>query len=398
MNKVAVIKCADYEQTRVDAAVKSAIDLLGGISAFVKPGQTVVLKANLLMKCSVDKCATTHPSVIEAVAKLVLSAGAKRVIVADSAGGPFTEGYMNAIYKSNDLVERAERCGFELNQDFTSVNVDMPEAKVGKRFLICNCLETADTIINITKLKTHSFTGYTNAVKNMFGAIPGLSKVEMHGQFRTLDVFGDFMYDIWDYFGDKIKLNVTDAVMCMEGAGPSNGTPRFVGAVLASQDPVAVDVAGIRLMNIEPISMPFIEKAVERGKIDKDCQIELLGDNLDELVVKDYKTVTPNNFKPLANYVPQSMQNAVHQIMTQRPVIDKKKCRGCKKCFEHCPVKAISMVRKKDNEVPKAQIDYTKCIRCYCCQELCPFGVVKIKSGIIYKLIHLGSKKKIRNK
>ncbi len=397
MEKISLIKCDNYNQDIVDNAVKKAVDLLGGINNFVKSGQTVVLKANLLMKCSVEKCATTHPSVIEAVGKLVKEAGAKRIIIADSAGGPFTEGYMNSIYKSSGVVEIAERCGFELNQDFSSFSVDMPSAKVGKRFLICNCLQEADVIINISKLKTHSFTGYTNALKNMFGAIPGLSKVEMHGQFRTLDVFGDFIFDIWDYFGSKIALNITDAVMAMEGAGPSNGTPRKVGAILAGVNPVAVDVVSIKLMNAEPKSMPFIETGILRNKIDNNLSVEVLGDNVDDCIVKDFKKVEINRYKPLANYVPQSMQNFVHQVMTQRPVISKKKCKGCKKCFEHCPMKAISMVEYKKGEPPKAKIDYTKCIRCYCCQELCPFGVVKIKSGIIYKLIHLGGKKKIKN-
>ena len=215
-NRVALCKCDDYEQTKVDAAVARAISLLGGMEQFVKAGQTVVIKANMLMKCDVEKCATTHPSVVEAVGKLAKQAGAARIIIADSAGGPFTEGYMNSIYKSSGLKDVAERNGFEMNANFDTYSVNMPEAKVGKHFLICDCLQQADVIINVCKLKTHTFTGYTNAIKNMFGAIPGLAKVEMHGQFRTLDVFGDFLIDVWNYFGNKIVLNVADAVMAME--------------------------------------------------------------------------------------------------------------------------------------------------------------------------------------
>ncbi len=397
MEKVSLFKCNDYEESNVDSAVKAAIDILGGIEQFVSPGQTVVLKANMVMKCEPEKCATTHPSVVAAVGKLALSAGASKVIIADSAGGPFTESYMGAIYKTSGFADIAEKYGFELNQNFNSYKVNMPTARVGKHFLICDCLESADVIINLSKLKTHTFTGYTNAVKNMFGAIPGLSKVEMHGQFRTLDVFGDFIYDILDYFGKKIVLNVTDAVMTMEGAGPTNGTPRKVGAILASANPVCLDTVALKLMNVEPITMPFIEKGIERGYLDKDLNIEVVGDRVEDFVVKDFQCITPDNFKSFA-HLPRWAQSTFNKTMTKRPTINKKKCRGCKKCYEHCPVKAISMVETRGSKIKKAEIDYNKCIRCYCCQELCPFGVVKVKSGLIYKLMHRKSSKRIKNK
>ena len=397
MDKVSLFKCDNYDESTVESAVKQAIDALGGMECFVKPGQTVVLKANMVMKCEPEKCATTHPSVVAAVGRLALSAGASQVILADSAGGPFNEAYMGAIYKTSGFTEIAQKYGFALNHNFDSFAVDMPNARVGKHFLICDCLQSADVIINVSKLKTHSFTGYTNAVKNMFGAIPGLSKVEMHGQFRTLDVFGDFIYDILDYFGKKLTLNVTDAVMCMEGEGPTNGTPRKVGAVLASVNPASVDAVALKLMNIDPITMPFISKGVERGYLDKDLKLEVVGDSVENFVVPDYEYITPNNFKPFAN-LPQWLQGPVNKMMTQRPTINKKKCKGCKKCFEHCPVKAISMVETRGSDVKKAEIDYDKCIRCFCCQELCPFGVVKVKSGIVYKLMHRSGQKRIKNK
>lgn len=397
MEKVALCACDDYEQSKVDLAVKNAIDLLGGISKFVKAGQTVVLKANMLMKCNVEKCATTHPSVVEAVGKLVKQVGA-RVIIADSAGGPYTESYMNSIYKSSGLKDIAEKNDFEMNNNFNSFEANLPNAKVAKKFLICDCLQQADVIINLCKLKTHSFTGFTNAVKNMFGAIPGLTKVEMHGQFKTLDVFGDFLYDIQTYFKDKLVLNISDAVMAMEGAGPSNGTPRKIGAIIAGENATAVDVVGLKLMNIVPNTMPTIQTAIARNFIDKDLEVEVLGDSLENLVVQDFKTVTPNNFKPFANYIPRWLQGTVHRLTTRRPAVNRHKCKGCKKCFEHCPVQAISMVPTKKGGTPKAKFDYNKCIRCFCCQELCPFGLVKVKTGIVYKIIHIGSHKKTSNK
>lgn len=391
-NNVALVKCAEYNE-RVFDAVKQAVDLLGGIEKFVASGQTVVLKVNAVMKCAPEKCATTHPAVVEAIGRLCQDAGASRVIIADSAGGPFTPAYMNGIFKTCGYTEIAEANGFVINKNFDSFEAENENGKVAKKFLICDCLREADVIINVTKLKTHSFTGVSNAVKNMFGAIPGLTKIEMHGQFQTLDVFGDFLFDIQDYFAPKMALHLTDAVWGMEGPGPTNGTPKAIGAIIAGTNPVAVDIVGARLMNYDPSTLPNITKGVDRGYIEADLGVNILGGKVEKMVVTDYQTVVPNGFKPFANAIPQWMQPVVHRLTTQRPSVNRRKCKGCQKCFQHCPVKAITMVPTKKGGTPKAKFDYTKCIRCYCCQELCPFGLVKVKSGLVYKIMRLGNKK-----
>jgi len=392
-NKVALTKCGGYDEN-VFEAVKKAVDLLGGIENFMKAGSVVVLKVNAVQKAVPEKCATTHPAFVEAVGKLCQQAGANRVIIADSAGGPYNAGYMGGIFKACGYAEIAERCGFEVNSNFESFEAELPSGKVSKKFLICDVLREADVIINVTKLKTHSFTGLSNAVKNMFGAIPGLTKVEMHGKYRTLDVFNNFLYDIHDYFAGKLTLNVTDAIFGMEGPGPTSGTPRKIGAILAGTNPTAVDVVGAKLMNSDPLSLPTITIGMARGYLDKDASVEVVGERVEDLAVENYKTVTPDNFRPFARSMPKWLQPVVHKLTTQRPTVSRRKCRGCKKCFEHCPVKAISMVPQKKGGVPKAKFDYNKCIRCYCCQELCPFGLIKIKSGVVYKLMHIGSNKK----
>lgn len=390
-NIVSLVKCNTYNQEEVDKAVKNAIDLLGGIENFVKPNQTVALKVNLLMKATPERAMTTHPAIVEAVAKLVLQAGGKPFIV-DSAGGPFTSGYINNIYTASGMKAVADKLHIPLNQDFSFEEVENPCAKVGFKFPIVSAIKNADVIFNLSKLKTHSFTGYTNAVKNMFGVIPGLTKVEMHGKYRDLDTFMDFLFDIHTYLGNKLVLNITDAVIGMEGFGPSNGTPKQVGAIIVGQNAVCVDVVATKLITLTPQNTPCIKKAIERGLITEDLPVQVLGEKVEDMLAKDFKTIEPNNFKPYANYVPKFLQGTVHRLMTKRPVISKHQCKGCGKCHDHCPAKAITMCTTKQNK-KFAQINYNKCIRCYCCQELCPFGVVKVKSGIVYKLVHHKDKK-----
>lgn len=388
-NSVALVACEKYEDDLVYESVKKTVDLLGGIKNFVKSGQRVAMKVNLLMKATPEKCATTHPTVVKAVARLCKDAGADVVIV-DSAGGPYTQGYMNSIYKTAGMEKVASEVGVELNQNFDFVTVECENAVVGKKFDVLKTLYDADCIINLCKLKTHAFTGFTNAVKNMFGAIPGLTKVEMHGKYRDIDTFCDFLYDIHEYFKDKLVLNISDEVIGMEGEGPSNGEPRQIGVITASSNAIKLDLVGLKLINADPNKMPTIIKALERG-LESDLSTEIIGDDIEKFVIKDYNLVIPNIKKPYANFVPQSMQKFVHNIMTQRPKINHKACRGCGKCFNHCPAKAITMLEKNGRKF--AKIDYDKCIRCFCCQELCPFGVIKIKSGIIYRVVHINSKK-----
>ncbi|MBQ9786244.1 MAG: DUF362 domain-containing protein [Clostridia bacterium] len=393
-NKVSVIECRSYEQELVDNAVKNAIDLIGGIDKFVKEGQTVALKVNLVTRAVPEKCVTTHPAVVEAVVKLVHSVGGKCVIL-DSPGGPYNAAYLSGILKASQMNNVAERTGAKINDDYGVYVHDFAEGKIGKQITVLSALDKVDVIFNLCKLKSHGFTGFTNAVKNMFGAIPGLEKVEMHGKFTTLDVFSHFLYDIWDLFNGKIALSISDAIMGMEGAGPSHGTPISVGAIIASENPLAVDVVGCKMMNIDPKDMPTNAIGIERGYLNENFDIEVLGDEVSKFVKEKYDVPKPDNFTPFTNIVPKFLQPTVHKLMTQRPVIPKKNCKGCNKCHDHCPMKAITMTeRKKGGKY--AKIDYQKCIRCYCCQELCPFGVVKIKSGFVYKLVHKNKDKRIK--
>src|SRR3990167_2290672 len=86
MPKVALVRCTDYELNRVFDAVKRAVDLVGGINEFAKPGMKVLLKPNLLSVRRPEEGVDTHPEVVRAIVRLVKEAGA-RPIIGDSPGG-----------------------------------------------------------------------------------------------------------------------------------------------------------------------------------------------------------------------------------------------------------------------------------------------------------------------
>ena len=390
-NIVAIKACDGYEQEKVDSAMEAGFNLLGGIKKFVKKGQTVALKVNLVHKATPEEATTTHPSVVLAVAKIIKSVGADCFIV-DSAGGAYNASAMAPIYKAAGMLELNEKYGIKINDNYNSFKAPV-NGKVSKEIELLDALEKADVIFNLCKLKTHGFTGISNAVKNMYGAIPGLVKVEYHAKFPSLDTFNDNLYDIHNYYGKKLCLHISDAIIGMEGAGPTHGTPRKIGLLMMGSNPACLDVVGCRLMNVDPMTIPTIEEGIKYGYLTENLDIQTVGDDYTKFVLKDYKSIKPNRYTPFASAVPQFLQKIVTSWMTQRPTIPCKKCKGCAKCFNHCPMKAIEMKTNKKGK-RYAVIDYNKCIRCYCCQELCPFGVVKIKTGWIYKLRHKNDDKK----
>lgn len=144
--------------------------------------------------------------------------------------------------------------------------------------------------------------------------------------------------------------------------------------------------------------MPLIKKAQERGLLPDDLTetgIDFAALNKD--YVSDFKTVTvvDSDFTKKGFLRRFLRKNWV----TRRPVINTKKCKGCGRCYAHCPQKAIDMVGKTTSK--KAKIRKNECIRCACCQELCPHNAVKLKKPILYRVIcalnYNGKKRSKRN-
>ena len=389
MEKVAILRCEDYGD-KLQSKVDEMFDCLGGINSILSKGQKVVLKVNLVCGASPDRQCTTNPQLVECVAKRIIEFGCQCVI-ADSPGGPFTASYLKSIYAKTEMTEVCKNMEkLSLNNDFTDVKVEKESNHLLKEFEILNILNEADVIINMSKFKTHTYMGFTGAVKNMFGAIPGLLKVEMHSRFVTQDVFSQMLVDIFETLKEKIKLNITDAVWGMEGQGPTGGNPINVGYLLASQNAYYLDYVQASMMTKEINQFPLISTLFERNLIDKD-NLVLVGDESQIPELSKYVIPQCEVYSALKKAIPPFLQPFFHKLMTRRPVIKRRKCVGCGKCAGHCPVKAIEIEKTKKGR--KAKVCYQKCIRCFCCQELCPFNAVKIKTGILHKLIRLKTKK-----
>ena len=369
--QVTLLKCDRYDYDLVGQTIRKAVDTLGGIQAFVKPGQRVLIKLNLLMKKKPEEAVTTHPAVVEAVVRLVQEVGGIPII-GDSPGGPYNARALKGVYAAAGIDAVAERTGAELNWDFGEVTLPCPAGNVAKSLTVTTCFANADVVISLSKLKTHGMTTMTGSVKVLFGVIPGLKKAEYHLKMPRIDDFANMLVDIVELV--KPKLTIMDAIVGMEGDGPSAGTPRQIGVVLASKDSYALDVVAARIIGLKPEDVATIRAARNRGFVARLEELELQGDKLDEVTIRDYKVPKdfPANF--LDGKVPDIVRDFVVNRLRPKPEFVHAKCVGCGVCIEACPPEALTL-----NEGKRPVVDLSKCIRCFCCQELCPKKAVEIE-------------------
>ncbi|MGI6141389.1 MAG: DUF362 domain-containing protein [Caldicoprobacterales bacterium] len=379
MERVSIVKCNDYKTQHVFDSVSRSIELLGGMNRFVQPGMKVLLKCNLLMRKKPEEAATTHPEIAAAVAGLVKEAGGIPII-ADSPGGLFTQRALRGVYRACGMEAIASRDQIELNYNVDAVEKSHPEGKIIKNLTIMKALEETDAVINIAKLKTHGMTLFTGAVKNLFGVIPGTTKAEYHLRMKRLEDFSDMLLDISTYV--KPALSIMDAVIGMEGQGPSAGDPRKIGAILASTNPYALDVACVSLVGIAPDMVCTIKRAGERGLCSDIKDIALLGDSLDELKIHNFKIPSHKHVGFIEQFFSEDsfIARFINNRFGPMPVFDYQGCIGCRDCEKNCPPKAISMADGKP------VVNMKKCIRCYCCQELCPQKTVRIRRSRLFEI------------
>ena len=369
MEKVAINKCAEYNVEKITDILRRQFNVLN-IDSNEFNGKNILIKPNLLKRISPDEAITTNPAVIEAVCKIVIGHGGN-VTIADSPAGPYTTAVLKGLYKACGIADAAERTGAALNYDISYKEVHNPKGYTSKVFNFLTPVCNADYIINICKLKTHSYTSLSGAVKNFYGCIPGTQKFEIHSRFKSRKDFFSMLTDLCKNICDtKPVLTITDAVMAMEGNGPSGGSPRYIGCILSSLNPFTLDLVHEKLINMNDV--PTVEISRQRGYCPKSVSdVEIIGDDLNELIVRDFK-------KPDA--VSRKRFDFVPAFLSPRPLVDNEKCAACLECIKSCPVNTIELIKNKPF------IHKEKCIKCYCCQEICKFKAIKIKKNIIYKI------------
>lgn len=371
--EVSLAKCTSYNYKEVEAALRKAISAVTDLS-YITEGTRVVIKPNLVSFLPPDKAATSHPVVLNALIRILNEKGAK-ITVGDSPGGLFNSVYVNRVYKATGMNSIR---GASLNKNFSQSVHHSDSALRAREFAYTSYLDDADVIINLCKLKTHGMMGMSNAVKNMFGIIPGTVKPEFHFKFPDHNDFADMLIDLNESF--RPALCICDAVTGMEGNGPTSGTPRDIGLIAASENPYKLDLVCAKIIGLEKDNVPTLKRAFERGLAPSDAGQVVTEGDINDFIIGDFELI-PRKSITFNDAGGSIMAGIIRKCMCSRPALLKHKCIGCGECFRICPAKAIEM----KNNLPV--IDRSKCIYCFCCQEFCPKGAMEVKRPIIARML-----------
>jgi len=357
VEKVAIVRCKNYNQKEVNRAIKKILELLNFDK---KKYKNILIKPNVVgyYKENLDAI-ITHPIIIKSLLKIF-----KNAVVGESS---FTDTENNLrktdYWRLKPVVLEEKKL----------VKIKDNKAKILKNFYLPKIVKEADLIINVPKLKTHTLTKLTGAIKNLYGCIPGGIKQLYHKNAKGEEKFSNLLVDI--YQNIKPKLNIIDAIIAMEGEGPSSGKPKKVGLLLDSRNAISLDIVVAKLMGFNPKNIFVIREAIKRGL--GSYNVEIIGDLKK---IPNLRFEKPSRFK-------RTIAKAILLDMTkEKIVVDENKCVKCGICAKHCPMKAIILD-------PYPVINEKKCIRCFCCIEICPQHALSLKDNTLRKIAKIVKKK-----
>ncbi len=375
---VSIRRCDDYASELLKPAIERALADLGGLSAFVKSGDRILLKPNLLMGSAASKAVVTHPAFVEAVAETVVDCGGRPFI-----GESPAVGHLVRTLNKSGYGDFMQRLGIEAVPFRTAGSFDYPEDRLYRRIDLAREAFEFDAVINLAKLKTHGQMYMTLAVKNLFGTVIGTDKASWHLRAgRDFRSFATALAQIYEKVDPAVSL--VDGVLGMEGDGPSNGAPRRIGLIGASTDAIALDATVCRLVGLNPerLLTSVVGESLGIGAASED-RIDVVGDSLEGFPLKGFKppkTMTVTWNLPYGGVLRRFLENR----MVTRPKIQASECALCKVCLNHCPPGAITETERG------LTIDYGKCISCYCCHELCENDAIRLDrplmAGILGRL------------
>ncbi len=386
MSKVALLGCPEYDLDTLKGKIAKGFDLIG-FDPKQFENKRVLLKPNLLTSAAPEKAVITHPVFFRAVVQLVKANGGTPILGENPATKP-----LNKVINSVGYREITETENIEV-ADVRETQVLVVESPLKfKRFEISKIFFEVDIIVNLPKLKTHSLTLLTGAVKNFLGAIPGLNKSQWHLKAPSSQEFSELLLDLNEclYTGfapPKQFLHIMDAVVGMEGEGPGpSGNPRPLGAVLISEDPIALDLAAANLIGLDFQEIHTITGGFKRPfGLSSPDDVIFVEEKPGVVRPVDFKSPKKKNLwsKLLRGpFITRHFKNS----FIEKPVPREDLCTLCYQCKSICPAQAID-VQKTREKIPS--YDYEKCIRCFCCMEICPEAAIRLKKGSLQWLLGL---------
>ncbi len=374
---VAIVRCDSYDENNVEQALRRGLDLVGGLEQFVRPGEEILLKPNVLAGDTPKRATTTHPVVVKMLGRMVKEITGNVTLGDSPAFGPARPQLRRSGFLKVSKEEGLTIADFDHGQ-----YIAFPDSPYIKKFKIANGVSRANGIINIAKMKTHQLSRLTGAVKNTFGCIPGVIKTEYH--FRTPNAYDFCKMLVALNLCVRPRLYILDSIIAMEGNGPRGGDPVPMNALILSSDPVAVDATAARMIDLHPEYVATSKPGQEWGLgVYQSEQIQLLGDALEDFINKDFNIER----KPVSAVTRSGKVSFIKNWISPRPVIDDNNCIKCGQCVQTCPAqpKALYWPDNNTNRIPA--FNYSRCIRCFCCQEICPERAISVKTPWLGRII-----------
>ena len=366
MNVVSLLKYSSYKNDDLLEAIdKSCKNISFNPSNLA--GARIAVKPNLLTAASPESGVTTHPDFFHAVIHYIKEYRGIPVLVESPA-------FLNI-----DRVLR--KCGYEeivkkekiLIADTTKTLLIKNDYGIKyKSFHVAEDIVKSDFIFNLPKLKTHSLTYFTGAVKNLFGSIHGLEKSKWHVKTENEREFMSFILDLYGSFlyskKDRI-ISIMDGILGLEGEGPGkSGKPVFSDAVIAGLDAISVDIVAGTVAGLDVSKIILCIEGEKRNLgVSSIEKINIVGASLTDF----NNNFIPPKTKSFLGRLPVST-HFLKNLLVKKPVPDKKRCTLCYQCKAICPAGVIE--KSEDGHIPL--YNYKKCIRCYCCMEICPEGAI----------------------
>lgn len=380
--RVAIVPVSTYEPAAIQQAVRAVLAPLGGMTVFVAPGARVMLKPNLLMPSAPDRAICTHPELLRAVARHALESGAAAVEATDSPG-------VGSASRCARRLGLGDREPLVVRDSDDGVDLAPPGAPF-QRVKLTRRLLDADVIINLPKAKTHGQMVMTAAVKNSFGAVVGMEKAQWHFRAgRSPRDFARLLLHVHDLAAPR--LSILDAVVGMEGNGPSAGDPRPLGFLMASTNAHALDAVLARIWGLDPQRIPTLAVARDVGLLPSFGDIQVVGADPERLRPSPaWRLARPAPLRGFGG--PAWLSAFLERLMAVRPEIDRGECIACGECAKVCAAHAITLQPAGASPAPSVTIDRGQCIACFCCQEMCPEGAIRVSAGLAARVFGLGTR------
>jgi uncharacterized protein (DUF362 family) len=304
MSKVSLIAADSYNPEVLKLSLEELLAPLGGMAAFVKKGDRVLIKPNLLTGSRPTKECVTRPEIAYCVALLVQSAGGKPFF-----GDSPAFGSAYGVAKSNGYLPWLEKLNIPIvefhGQRYQIDNENFNHLRLSKEAM------DADVVINLPKVKSHMQLMVTLGVKNLFGCVPGKMKAWWHMEAgKDEERFAQMIVETARAINPD--LTIVDGIIGHEGNGPSGGEPRELGVLGASADVFALDYAMVEILRIQRDLVPILKAQAKLGLLPNLAEIEFPLRHPRDLAIADWQL--PEVLMPIDFGLPRVLRSTFKNL------------------------------------------------------------------------------------